>query len=122
MQQYQKAVFNGFGRCYGDIAWAKKKAAEYWRDSGCTGSPPEFFDALVSALSHETANDGQFTKIVNACEPEATLTYSRTGSYPEWWNKLTMEEGLRQMRKAKIRAAKLAAKLEADKAELEKVD
>jgi hypothetical protein len=122
MQQYEKAVFNGFGRCYGDLEWAKKQAAQYWRDSGCTGSPPDFFGALLSAKSHVSMKPKEWSAIFIAAQAEAGATFLRTGSFPQWWDDETNEEALRCMHFAKIRAAKLAAKLEADKAELEKVD
>ena len=122
IEQYQKAVFTGFVRCYGDLPWAKKQAAEYWLDSGCSGSPPDFFDALLSAKSHVSMRPKEWSAIFIAAQAEAGATFLRTGSFPQWWDKETNEEALRCMHFAKIRAAKLAAKLEADKAELEKVD
>ena len=90
-EQYEKAVFNAFWRCYGDIVWAKKQALNYWRESELPENEcPDFFDALISARSHVIMSHNEWSNIIIAAQVEANITFSKTGSYPKWWNQAKM--------------------------------
>jgi len=86
-KQYEEAVFNAFGRCYGDIAWAKKQASDYWIESELPENEcPDFFDALISAKSHVSIKPNEWSNIIIAAKVEADATFRQTGSFPKWWN------------------------------------
>jgi hypothetical protein len=125
MQQYHEAVVTAFGRCYGDLSWAKDKAAEYWHDSGFAGPPPDFFEALLyvnRTYSVSTEQRKERVKWLLAAQAEAGATFLRTGSFPQWWDDEINEEALRHMELAKSWATDLEAKRKEDKKELEEVD
>jgi hypothetical protein len=108
-------VVTAFRRCYGDIAWAKIQAEQYWHDSGFPENErPDFFDAILSARSHTTFLGGEWSKIFIAAQDEVRAMKS----FPHWWDEELDEEAS----KCRSFADAKAAKLEADKAKLEKVD